>query len=69
MNNLNISFSFVNFISSFLTAFLIISPFLFQAIPALKFNFLVLFAYVVVTIISWVVTLCSIDDSVAKGGE
>jgi len=59
----------MNFFSSALTAVLIVSPFIFLAFPTLEFNFLVLFTYVVVTIIFWVISLCCIDVSVAKGEE
>ena len=61
-------FNVLNFVSSALTAILVVSPFIFLTIPGLEFSVLVLFAYVVVTIISWVLTLCAIDVHVAKGG-
>jgi len=60
--------NFFNFMSSALTAVLIVSPFIFLAFPTLEFSFPALYAYVLVTILFWVLSLCAIDVHVKNGG-
>jgi hypothetical protein len=67
MKNITL-FQVLNFSSSALTAILIVSPFIYQAIPNLPFSIPGLYAYAIVTIISWVLCMCAIDVNVANGG-
>jgi len=62
-------FNFFNVLSSVLTAVLIVSPFIFLDFPALKLSIPALFAYIVFTIISWVLTFCCMDVMIQKGIE
>jgi hypothetical protein len=62
-------FYFFNVLSSVLTAVLIVSPFIFQLFPAMELSIPALYAYIIIAIISWILTLCCIDVMVQKGIE